>query len=55
MYLRVRRLELTFARLDALKPTVTNVRVGSTSAVLKPSTTRSATTDPPGFLERAAL
>ena len=48
-------LELTFASLHALKPTVINVSVASTSAVLKPNTARSATTDSAGFLERAAL
>ena len=49
------RLELTFASLHALRPPVISVPVADTSAVLKPSTTRSATTDSAGFLERAAL
>ena len=46
-------LELTFADLDALRPPVINVPVADTSAILKPSTARSATTDSAGFLERA--
>ena len=48
-------LELTFAGLHALKPAVISVPVASTSAVLKPSTARSATTLSAGFLERATL
>ena len=48
-------LELTFAGLHAIKPLVINVSVPGTSALLKPSTARSATTDSAGFLERAAL
>ena len=48
-------LELTFASLDALKPPVISVSVAGTSAVLIPSTARSATTDSAGFLKRAAL
>ena len=48
-------LQLTFASLNALKPPVINVSVAGTPAVLKPSTTRSATTDSAGFPERAAL
>ena len=32
-----------------------NIAVAGTSAVLKPSTTRSATADSTGFLERATL
>ena len=48
--------ELTFAAgLHALNPPVLHVSVPSSSAVLEPSTARSATTDSPGFLERAAL
>ena len=46
---------LTFAGLHALKPPVISVSVASTSAVLIPSTARSATTDNSGFLELAAL
>ena len=38
-------LELTFADLDALKPSVTSVSVADTTAFLIPSTARSATTD----------
>ena len=49
------RLELTFARRHALKPLVVNVFVAGTSAVLKPSTTGSATAVSAGFLERAAF
>ena len=49
------RLALTFARFHALKPAVINVSVSGTSTILVPSTTRSATTDSAGFLERAAL
>ena len=48
------RLELTFARRHALKPLVVNVFVAGTSAVLKPSTPRSATAVSAGFRERAA-
>ena len=48
-------LELTFACLDALKPPVISVSVADTSTILIPSTTRSATTDSAGFLERTAL
>ena len=48
-------LKLTFASLHALKPLVVSVSVAGTSAVLIPSTTRSAATDSAGFLERAAL
>ena len=47
-------LALTFTGLHALKPPVNNVFVVSTSAVLKPGTARSATTDSAGFAERAA-
>ena len=46
---------LTFAGLHAFKPHVIYVFVCSTSAVLVPSTVRSATTDSAGFQERAAL
>ena len=48
-------LGLTFAGFYALKPPVTNVAVAGTRAVLKPSTTRSTTTDSARSLERAAL
>ena len=48
-------LELTFAGRHALKPTVVNVFVAGTSAVLKPSAARSAAADPAGFRECAAL
>ena len=46
---------LTFAGLHALKPCVINVSVASTSAVLMPSTARSATTDSAGFSKSVAL
>ena len=55
MHLHVIGLALTFAGFNALKPPVVSVSVASTSAILIPSTTRSATTDSAGFLERAAL
>ena len=48
-------LRLTFAGLDALRPHVISVSVARTSAILKPSTTGSATTDSAGFRERTAL
>ena len=48
-------LGLTFAGRHALKPLVINIVVAGTSAVLKPSTARGATTDSAGFLERATL
>ena len=48
-------IELTFACLQALRPTVINVQVADTSTVLKPSTTRSAATVSAGFPERAAF
>ena len=46
---------LTFAGIKTLRPHVTGVFVASISAILIPSTTRSATTDSAGFLERATL
>ena len=55
IYMTLIALELTFACLHALKPPVSNVTVAFSSAVLKPSTARSATTDSAGFLEGAAL
>ena len=48
-------LELTFAGRHALIPLVVNIFVAVASAVLKPSTARSATTLSAGFLERAAF
>ena len=48
-------LVLTFAGLETLRPPVVNVSVVSTSAVLKPSTTRSATACSAGFSEHATL
>ena len=38
-------LELTFAGLHAFRPPMTNIFAAKSSAVLEPSTTRSATTD----------
>ena len=46
---------LTFAGLHALQPAVTHVSVAGTSTIIIPSTTRSATTDSPGFLEHTAV
>ena len=54
-YLHVVSLQLTFARINALRPPVINVSIASTSTVLKPSTARSATTVPARFLEHAAF
>ena len=48
-------LELTFAGRHTLKPLVINVLVVGTSALLKPSAARSATTISAGFLESAAF
>ena len=42
-------IELTFAGLGSLKPHVTNVSVAGASAILIPSTARSATTDSAGL------
>ena len=55
IYLHGVNVGLTFAGLCALRPAVTNVLVANTSAVLIPSTVRSATTNSAGFLERATL
>ena len=46
-------LGFTFADLQAFKPSV--FHIPGTSAVMKPSTARSATTFSAGFLERTAL
>ena len=46
-------LELTFAGRHALEPLVINIFVAGTSAVLKPSTARSAAAVSTGFRERA--
>ena len=48
-------LGLTLAGLHALDPAVVQFIIASTSTILIPSTARSTTTDPPGFLERATL
>ena len=53
--LHVFGLELTFAGRHAPKPLMIKIFVACTSAVLKPSTTRSATTVSAGFLEHAAF
>ena len=55
MYIHPIALELTFARLHALKPAVIIVSAAGASAVLEPSTARSATTDSAGFLKLTAL
>ena len=55
MQLHVIGLELTFARLHAFRPAVIDIFVAISSAVLEPSTARSATTDSAGFLKRTAL
>ena len=55
MYRHAVNIELTFAGLHALKPPAINSCVAGTSAVLIPSTARSATTDSAGFLKHAAL
>ena len=54
-YLHVVSSQLTFAGSYTFKPPVINDSVPCTSTVLEPSTSRSATTDSAGFLERAAL
>ena len=48
-------LELTFAGLDALQPSMISVSIAGTSAFLIPRTARSATTGSAGFLERSTL
>ena len=55
MHVHAIALELTFADLRALKPAVISVFVAGASAVLMPSTTRSATTDSVRFRKRGAL
>ena len=55
MHLHGFRLGLTSAGLGAVKPPVTSLAVAGNSAVLVPSTARSATTDSAGFHKRAAL
>ena len=55
MYLHTSSLELTFAGLRALDPRVVNVSIASTSAILIPSTTGSATTCSPVLLECATI
>ena len=48
-------LQLTFAGLHALNPAVISVCAAGPSAVLEPSTARSATTDSARFREHTAL
>ena len=55
MHLHPIALELTLAGLHALKPAVISVSAVGASALLIPSTGRSATTDSAGFLERATF
>ena len=55
MQLHALGLELTFAGLHALRPPVINVSVVDSSAVLEPSTARSATTGSARFVECAAF
>ena len=55
MHVHAIALELTFAGLHALKPAVISVSAAGPSAVLEPSTARSATTDSAGLRELPAL
>ena len=55
IYLHAIKVELTFAGPYTLRPPVIHVSIAGTSAVLKPSTARSAATSSAGFLEHAAL
>ena len=48
-------LELTFARLRAFSPAVTNISVVRTSALLVPSTAGTATTGSAGIRKHTAL
>ena len=48
-------LELTFTRRHALNPLMIHFFVEGSPTVLKPSTARSTTTFPTGFLEPAAF
>ena len=48
-------LELTFAGRQTLEPLVIDIFVAGTATLLKPNTTRSATTFSAGFLERATF
>ena len=48
-------IKLTLAGSHALEPLVIHIVVADTSAVLKPSTPRSATTDSAGLLKPTAL
>ena len=54
-YLHGFGLELTLAGFHALRPPVINIFVADTSAVLIPSTARSAATDSAGLRERDTL
>ena len=55
MYLHASFVLTLAAGFHALEPPVINVFVASPSAVIEPSTARSATTDSARFPERAAL
>ena len=55
MHVHAIALGLTFAGQHALEPAVISVSVGGTSALLIPSTARSATTDSAGFHKRGTL
>ena len=55
MHLHAIGPRLTYTGIHALRPTVINISVADSSAVLEPSAARSATTGSAGFLERAAL
>ena len=48
-------MELTFACLHAIGPSVINILAAEASTVLEPSTAASATTEFAGFLDTAAL
>ena len=48
-------IELTLANFHALEPAVIKFALSSASAILVPSTTRSATTGSSGFLEHATF
>ena len=48
-------VELTFAGRSTLRPLVMSAFIAGTTTVLKPSTTRGATTVSTGFLEPTAL
>ena len=55
MHPHIISLELTFAGLHTLNPSVFHFPVAGTPAFLVPSTTRSTTAESTGFLKCAAL